>query len=112
MSETNHYPAFYDEVYSIVAQIPPGKVLSYGQIARLTGRPNNSRQVGQAMWSAPHERGLPCHRVVNSTGRTAPNWPEQRHMLEAEGIGFRPNGCVNMKIHMWTNELYDNEQKD
>lgn len=62
--------AFDDEVYAVVAQIPAGKIVSYKQIARLIGMPDHARRVGRAMASAPAE--LPCHRVVNSAGRTAP----------------------------------------
>ena len=43
----------------------------------------------------------PCHRVVNHMGRTAPGRHEQRGLLEAEGVGFRENGCVDMKKHRW-----------
>ena len=43
----------------------------------------------------------PCHRVVNHAGRPAPNWPEQQHLLEREGIQFKPNGCVDMKRFRW-----------
>ena len=44
---------------------------------------------------------LPCHRVVNGNGRTAPGWEEQRSLLEAEGITFRANGCVDMRKWQW-----------
>lgn len=92
---------FYEEVYSIVKEIPPGNVLTYGEIARLAGKPQYSRMVGQAMFHAPQKRHLPCHRVVNSQGRLAPSWMEQRNMLEKEGVTFKPNGCVNMTKHFW-----------
>ncbi len=93
--------AFFEEVYSVVAQIPEGKVLSYGQVAALAGRPRNARMVGQAMWCAPEELALPCHRVVNSMGRVAPACPEHRQMLALEGVTFRRNGCVDMTKHGW-----------
>lgn len=92
---------FYEEVYSIVKEIPPGNVLTYGEIARLAGKPQYSRMVGQAMFHAPQKRHLPCHRVVNSQGRLAPSWMEQRNMLEKEGVIFKPNGCVDMTKHFW-----------
>lgn len=92
---------FYEEVYSIVKEIPPGNVLTYGEIARLAGKPQYSRMVGQAMFHAPQKRHLPCHRVVNSQGRLAPSWMEQRNMLEKEGVTFKPNGCVDMTKHFW-----------
>ena len=80
---------FDAEIYDIVRQIPPGRVVTYGQLARLAQRPR---------W-APE--GLPCHRVVNSSGRLAPGWPTQRELLEHEGVTFRRNGCVDLSKHLW-----------
>ncbi len=57
---------FYTEVYNIVKEIPEGNVVTYGQLAKLARRPQCSRMVGQAMFNAPRELNLPCHRVVNS----------------------------------------------
>ena len=59
---------FYEEVYSIVRQIPPGRVLTYGAIARMMGRPRHARLVGRALWGTPSGRGIPCHRVVGASG--------------------------------------------
>ena len=96
---------FYTEVYNIVKQIPEGNVVTYGQLAELARRPQCSRMVGQAMFNAPRELNLPCHRVVNSQGRLAPNWTEQRELLEKEGIAFKKNGCVDLKKHIWAEIL-------
>ena len=85
---------FDAEVYDVVAQIPAGRVATYGQIARLIGMPGYARRVGRAMAQAP--AGLPCHRVVNAAGRTAPGWTAQRELLETEGVRFRRNGCVDL----------------
>lgn len=93
---------FYNEVYAVVAAIPAGRVLTYGMVARLTGFPNRSRMVGRALSEAADGLGLPCHRVVASGGRTAPYWPQQRVLLEAEGVAFRANGHVDMEKHLWT----------
>lgn len=93
--------SFRTEVYSVVSSIPPGQVLTYGQIAYLVGRPQCSRMVGQAMHYAPAELNLPCHRVVNSQGRLAPGWTEQREMLEQEGVIFKKNGCVDLNASGW-----------
>ena len=67
---------FYTEVYNIVREIPEGCVVTYGQLAKLARRPQCSRMVGQAMFNVPKELNLPCHRVVNSQGRLAPNWAD------------------------------------
>lgn len=92
---------FQKEVYNVVASIPAGQVVTYGQIAYLVGKPQCSRMVGQAMHNVPPELHLPCHRVVNSQGRLAPCWQEQRILLEEEGVKFRQNGCVDMKVSQW-----------
>ena len=92
---------FFREVYAVVAEIPPGRVISYGEIALLLGRPQNSRMVGCALRLVPSELHLSCHRVVNSQGRTAPGWVEQRELLIAEGVTFKSNGDVDMKRCKW-----------
>ena len=92
---------FKKEVYNIVAAIPSGKVLTYGQIAYFIGKPQHARMVGYAMHNVPSEWHLPCHRVVNSQGRPAPFWAEQRGLLEAEHVKFKKNGCVDMKQCLW-----------
>ncbi len=89
----------YDAIYGAVAKIPRGKVSTYGQIAFLAGMPRCSRLVGRALAQAPAY--LPCHRVVNHAGRLAPSFQEQRELLQAEGIRFRPNGCVDLKQCLW-----------
>ena len=83
---------FRDDVLNIVSQIPRGRVTTYGHIAALTGWPSHSRMVGRTLRYTPGAEELPCHRVVNKEGRTAPGWSRQRPLLEAEGIHFKPNG--------------------
>mgnify|MGYP001629671483 FL=1 len=85
---------FDAEIWNIVAQIPAGRIATYGQLARLAGMPGYARRVGRAMAAAP--AGIPCHRVVNASGRTAPGWTAQRELLEAEGVRFRRNGCADL----------------
>ena len=89
------------EILSVVEEIPVGRVATYGQIARLIGREKNARLVGKVLGDASYYGEYPCHRVVNHTGRLAPGWPEQRARLEEEGVGFRPDGCVDMKRFQW-----------
>ena len=90
---------FRDDVLNIVAQIPAGRVTTYGEIAALAGWPSHSRMVGRTLRYTPGAELLPCHRVVNKEGRTAPGWSRQRQLLEAEGVLFCPNGHVDMKRH-------------
>lgn len=89
------------KVLDVAMSIPYGRVASYGQIARIVGREKNSRMVGKIMSMADRYGEYPCHRVVNSAGRTVPGWPEQREMLESEGVGFKKNGCVDMDKYRW-----------
>ncbi len=85
------------EALGIADSIPPGRVMSYGQIAELMGRPKNARLVGKIMSMQDRFGNHPCHRVVNSAGRTVPGWTEQRELLEAEGVEFKENGNVDMR---------------
>ena len=88
-------------ILSAVGEIPEGRVATYGQIARLTGRDKNARLVGRVLSMAEHYGSYPCHRVVNHSGRIAPGFADQRRRLEAEGVGFKENGCVDMKRFRW-----------
>ena len=89
------------EILSVVEEIPAGRVSTYGQIAALIGREKNSRLVGKVLSMAEYYGSYPCHRVVNAAGCTAPAWTEQRKLLEAEGVEFKPSGCVDMKKYRW-----------
>ena len=98
--------AFNEAVYDVVRQIPEGRVASYGQVARLVGKPRNARFVGFALHVNPEPIITPCHRVVFKDGALAPGFAfggedEQRRLLEAEGIGFLPDGRVDMAHFAW-----------
>ena len=97
--------AFGEDVLNIVSQIPRGRVTTYGQIAALAGWPSHARLVGRTLRYSPRAELLPCHRVVNKEGKTAPGWSRQRFLLEEEGVSFMPNGHVNMEKHLWELEL-------
>ena len=89
------------EILSVVAEIPECRVASYGQLARLIGRERNARLVGRVLSMAEFYGQYPCHRVVNHAGRLAPHFPQQRALLLAEGVRFKSNGCVDMKLCQW-----------
>ena len=88
---------FYARVYALVAQIPRGKAVSYGQLAWLLGEPRGARQVGWAMRRCPEE--LPWHRVVKADGSIAGGGQSElrRALLEGEGVPFLPDGRVDWK---------------
>lgn len=92
---------FFQRVYDLVALIPEGKVMTYGQIAKRLGGFYSGRTVGFAMRAAPAERNLPCHRVVNKQGDMAPGYcfggaERQRRLLKKEGVRFHRDGKINM----------------
>ncbi len=97
--------AFRDAVLNIVSQIPCGRVTTYGHIAALAGWPSHSRMVGRTLRYTPSAEFLPCHRVVNKEGRTAPGWSRQRTLLEEEGVHLKANGHVDMARHLWEPEV-------
>lgn len=92
---------FTHAVEDVVNAIPEGKVLTYGDVAALAGAPSHARQVGRILGSFGFDSNVPCHRVVNSEGRIAPHWPEQKILLEREGVAFTRTSHVDMRHHRW-----------
>ena len=92
---------FYARVYALVGQIPPGRVVSYGQLAWALGAPRMARQVGWAMRCCPDE--LPWQRVIREDGTIAGGEyaPLRRAMLEAEGVPFTQDGRVAIDRCRW-----------
>ena len=92
---------FFKQVYGIVENIPYGKVISYGEIARLLGQPGAARIVGWAMRCCPEN--MPWQRVVMADGSiTGGVYAEiRRARLEAEGVEFLPDGRVDMAASQW-----------
>ncbi|WP_371366208.1 DNA base-flipping protein [Sporomusa rhizae] len=98
--------SFNNRVYEIVRHIPEGMVVSYGQVAYMTGSWRASRAVGYALHNSPRDRKLPCHRVVFKDGRLTTGFAfggkdVQRQMLEAEGVVFTADGRVDMAKCCW-----------
>jgi AraC family transcriptional regulator, regulatory protein of adaptative response / methylated-DNA-[protein]-cysteine methyltransferase len=60
---------FQIAVWRALLSIPPGTLTSYGQIARLVGKPTSSRAVGTAVGANPVSLLIPCHRVIQQSGR-------------------------------------------
>ena len=94
-------PSFFQRVYGVVAAIPRGSVVTYGQIARMLGRPGASREVGWAMRRCPDD--LPWQRVVKADGSIAGGLfaPMRRGLLESEGVPFLPDGRVDLPACQW-----------
>ncbi len=91
-------------VYALVAQIPPGYVSTYGQIAKILNL-KSARMVGRILHQNLKPKQIPCHRVVNYLGRVAPNFAfgggsAQSAKLESEGVIFISDR-VNLRRHLW-----------
>ncbi len=100
---------FFARVYGLVAVIPPGKVMTYGQIAMHLGGVCSAKIVGYAMSCAPAALGLPCHRVVNKAGEMARGGifggeDRQRALLASEGVAFLPDGRIDMAASLFRTE--------
>ena len=92
---------FAHEVAEVVSTIPRGMVLTYGDVAALAGEPACARQVGKILGAFGFNSPVPCHRVVNAQGRTAPHWHEQISLLKDEGVTFTRSNLVDMAKHRW-----------
>lgn len=94
----------YGRIYALVHQVPPGRVTTYGRIARLLGC--TARTVGFAMAALPAGHDVPWQRVINSRGmvsarRTGDGTLVQRLVLEAEGVRFDATGRIDLAVYGW-----------
>jgi methylated-DNA-[protein]-cysteine S-methyltransferase len=78
-------PPFNQRVYEIARAIPPGRTLTYGEVAKMLGEPGASRAVGQALGHNPFAPVVPCHRVLAAANRSG---------------GFSAGGGVSTKLKM------------
>lgn len=97
---------FFEEVYAKVMQIPKGKVSTYGDIARATGNPRMSRQVGWALHVNPKPGIIPCHRVVNRYGGLSSAFAfggqnMQKILLEEENIKVDTDLTVDLEKYRY-----------
>ncbi|MEE9516381.1 MAG: MGMT family protein [Candidatus Adiutricales bacterium] len=99
---------FTEDVIRLISNIPEGKVLSYGMIAALAGRPRGARQVTRILTSSSRKYNLPWHRVVNAMGKISIKDPhfyeEQKQMLIAEGVEFSKDDRIDLDKFCWTVE--------
>jgi len=105
----------YDQIYTIVQQIPSGRVATYGQIADLAGFPGQARLVGYALYRVAPESDIPWQRVINAKGEVSQSpWRRgnddlQRSLLEQEGIQFSPTGKVSLRKYLWQGHLWQGQ---
>ncbi|WP_394190792.1 MGMT family protein [Paenisporosarcina quisquiliarum] len=93
---------FTAEVVRILKEIPPGRVVTYGQVARLAGSPRAARQVVRILHTMSEKHQLQWHRVVNAKGEIAVPDDEsrevQRMLLESEDVEFLSDGRVDLSV--------------
>ena len=111
-------PSYRERAYELVLRIPPGRVMSYGLVAKVLGIGYDARAIGNIMYATPNEdgRNIPWHRVLNAQGRcstaglTSPPDLQQR-LLEGEGIVFNDKGHCDLDKYLWTPPEYEAESK-
>jgi methylated-DNA-protein-cysteine methyltransferase-like protein len=93
----------WEPVYKLVQQIPRGRVLTYGAVAKALRLAGGARTAGRAMAATPSGRGIPWHRVVGERGRiltTGHYAMLQKTMLESEGVAV-VDSRVKLDEHAW-----------
>ncbi len=96
---------FREKVYEILRTVPPGKVVTYGQLAALAGSKGAARAVGMCMKANPDAPATPCHRVVASNGKltgysAGDGIKTKKQMLIDEGVQFI-NDRVDLSLFQW-----------
>lgn len=100
---------FSKAVIKTVKKIPHGKVATYGQIARLAGKPGAARGVGWILNSSSEKHQLPWHRVLNSQGAISfssksAEFQKQKRLLVKEGVEFITKKSLDLGIYQWKKE--------
>ncbi len=97
-----------EAIYFALMTIPPGKVVTYGELAKLAGLPGAARLAGTLMSGLSENTTLPWHRVINAQGKIS--LPEnsigrriQQERLEAEGVIFE-RGKINLRQFGWLSD--------
>lgn len=96
-------PSPFSRVWRIVARVPRGRVVTYGQLSDMIERRLSPVAVGWAIRAAP-DGAIPWHRVVNARGGISTDGEHpglQRGMLEAEGVAFGDDGRVDLATFGW-----------
>ncbi len=97
----------YQRIWATVDCVPPGRVATYGQIAKEAGLPGHARQVGYALKHLPRGSNLAWHRILNAKGeisvRGASGKPsrEQIQRLNREGVTLNDKGRVDLRRFRW-----------
>jgi len=94
---------FTEEVLVIIKRIPYGRVMSYGQVARLAGNIRGARQVVRILHSMSGKYNLPWHRIINSKGKISIMDKRyvaiQKELLISEGVGVSEDGYIDISTY-------------
>jgi methylated-DNA-protein-cysteine methyltransferase related protein len=93
----------WDPVYRLVQQIPRGRVLTYGALAKTLRLRGGARSAGRAMAATPSGKGIPWHRVVGERGKILIREPHaslQKKLLESEGVKV-VESRLDLKRYLW-----------
>ena len=108
--------SYRERVYAIVREIPPGRVMTYGQLAEILGEGYTARTVGYVMHGADTEN-VPWQRVINAQGKcstakmTLPT-NLQQSILESEGVKFDASGRCDLNTFLWTPTGHDKAKEE
>jgi methylated-DNA-protein-cysteine methyltransferase related protein len=97
---------FTANVIRLIKAIPAGKVATYGQVAKLAGKPHGARGVSWILSSCSSAYGLPWFRVIGSKGGISipwgtPSYQKQQRLLKEEGVSVAENGRVDLDRFQW-----------
>jgi methylated-DNA-protein-cysteine methyltransferase-like protein len=105
-TSSNCPTAFRDSVLKVVSLVPKGKLVSYGQVAAMAGRPRAARQVGWILHGLPEGAKIPWQRVINAKGYIPSKGRvnealEQMLLLRAEGIEVNDDCTLDLDRYRW-----------
>lgn len=99
-------PNFFEDVYEVVRQVPPGRVTTYGAVASFLGLKSSARMVGWALNHAIAASDVPAHRVVNRKGLLTGKYHfsdsgQMEALLQAEGVAVESDVVVDFEEKFW-----------
>ncbi len=96
---------FTQSAIDVIKSIPKGKVMTYGQVARMAGNPRGARQVVRILHSMSRKYNLPWHRVINSKGEIGfqddERYNEQKLLLQIEDIEISRSHRISLKQYQF-----------
>ncbi|MBN8192743.1 MGMT family protein [Bacillus sp. NTK074B] len=111
--EVTSLKPFTEKAVKIIKRIPPGKVMTYGQIALHAGSPRAARQIVRVLHSMSEKYNLPWHRVLNSKGEIGFRDEEQKmiqkRLLEEEGVYFIGDNRIELEEFQHQPEISFNQ---